>query len=120
MNVTHGRCVLIWQIKKGIDMKKKDIKLILVASSLVVLFIGMSVKMDDWASSQREFSYVDIESWDVVDQETHDIYLSIPDIVYENIVLLLDDNYTEYDVVEYYNSHRAWADSIQIQDSENI
>lgn len=101
-------------------MRKKDIKLAIVASVLTFLFIGMAVKVDSWASSQREFSYVDIESGDVVDQETHDIYLSIPDIVYENIVLLLDDNYTEYDVVEYYNSHRAWADSIQIQDSENI
>lgn len=101
-------------------MKKKDIKLVIVASVLAVLFIGMAIKMDDWASSQREVSYVDTESGDIVDQETHDIYLSIPDIVYENIVLLLDDNYTEYDVVEYYNSHRAWADSIQIQDSENV
>lgn len=101
-------------------MKKKDIKLILVASSLVVLFIGMAVKMDGWASSQREFSCVDIKSVDVVDQETHDIYLSIPDIVYENIVLLLDDNYTEYDIVGYYNNHRAWADSIQLQDLENM
>lgn len=100
-------------------MKKKDIKLAIVFSVLTFLFIGMAVKMDSLASSQRDFSYVD-KSGDMVDQETHDIYLSIPDIVYENIVLLLDDNYTEYDVVEYYNSHRAWADSIQIQDSENI
>lgn len=117
MNATHGRCVLIWQTKKGIDMKKKEI---LVALIFVILFIGMAVKMDGWASSQREFSCVDIKSVDVVDQETHDIYLSIPDIVYENIVLLLDDNYTEYDVVEYYDNHRAWSDSIQIQDLENM
>lgn len=101
-------------------MKKKDIKLVIVASVLAVLFIGMAVKMDEYASSQREFSYVDIESGDIVDQETHDIYLSIPDIVYENIVLLLDDNYTEYDVVKYYNEHRVWADSIQIDALENI
>ena len=58
----------------------------------------------------------DVESGGKVDIQTHEEYLAIPDIVYENIVVLLDDGYSEYDVVEYYNTHRAWADSLTLED----
>lgn len=43
----------------------------------------------------------------------------IPDVVYENIALRLDDGFTSADVLRYYSTHRAWADSIHIYDVES-
>lgn len=95
-------------------MKKVNIILAVIALSLAAFFVYTG------GGESAEYSLlVDNESGDTVDVYTHEQYLSIPDIVYENIVLLLDDNYTEYDVVKYYNEHRAWADSIQIDNLEN-
>lgn len=59
---------------------------------------------------------IDMETGKIVDVETHQEYLAIPNVVYENIVLRLEDGYSEYDVVDYYNNHRAWADSLTIED----
>ena len=52
--------------------------------------------------------------------EIHEQYLTIPDIVYENIVLNLPDGYTEADVVKYYDTHRVWADSLVIADETGL
>ena len=57
---------------------------------------------------------------DLISKDPKDHYeravLELPDVVYENISLRLDDGFTAKDVLRYYSEHKSWCDSLVIYD----